>query len=69
MLPNKSNNKRETNTVVNVGFRLPEGIVKALDDIMYTERYRTRTDVFIEILNLGLATRKGLELTKGEVKA
>ncbi len=50
-------------------FRLPIEIMQEIVDIMYTERYRSRAELFVELLNIGLATRKGLEITKGEVKA
>lgn len=65
MLPNKEN-PPET---AHANFRLPVPLLQEIADIMYTERYRSRTDVVIELLNIGLATRRGLELTKGEVKA
>ncbi len=65
----KSADKPANAESANANFRLPVTMLQEIEDIMYKERYRSRTDVVIELLNFGLATRKGLELTKGEVKA
>lgn len=47
----------------NLTIRLPLELRQELEDIMYSERRRGLSNVAIELMRLGLATRKG------EVKA
>jgi hypothetical protein len=57
MLQSKENNIESS--TVQFSVRLPVGIAGEIGNIFYSERRESRTEVAIELLNLGLAVKRG----------